>query len=622
VRRPVFAAGVAGAAVAAVWLAGLRLALDGAYALPLERPYLLLAQARDLASGTLPPAEDGLLWQALLLPGARLADGAHAHLWIGLLSALVVAATAAVTFDLGRRAGGSRLGALAAALVLVNGWFLYGSLAGTEVGLAALAVVVAADAAVAGSTWLLAAALVALALTVPWGAGAALVAAGVAAVPLVRARRLEPLASLGLVAIAALYALLQGGIRVLVEPEPAASALREPGLPVAGRVAAWLGETSSAASSFLVTEPRFLVPVVLAVLAGAGIALLGRAFAALAVSAVALMLLAAGTAGWELDNGRLVAPLVPLAAAAAVWGLTLLPAPARGTAGIALVVLAALPLAGWWGDAADGASQLSRVQVPFARETAANMAPGSKVAVDRPGVFSFLAGTSLDLSGRESPELREAAQAGLGAVWESLEQLPVELRPDLFAVSLDRLTRLGGTGLLGRAFVERRISYDEPLQPDTVHVLTVYGADWTVAGRADAPPEARVEGQGLDVGDLSGERAASYQASWNVEVPNPAADVSLETHDGVSEGCRRVVRERFDVVTSGRNGSLLARLRGGATLDVTVDGTPAGTLAVGSAGDAFAYGRVQLRVAPGRHTVELRSRDEAEYVSCRYWMVR
>jgi hypothetical protein len=631
-RGPViaFAAGiVAGAA----WLGAAYLALGRGFAFPLERPYVLLQEARALTDGTLPPAEDGLLWQLLLLPGVRLAGGAHALVWTSAVAVALLGFLSLFAFLLAGRVS-PRLAPAATALVLASGWTLYGALSGTEVALAAAALLAAAWALAAGRAWSAGTALAAFALAVPWGAGPALVVALVAAALNLRRGSLHLAAPLALPVGAFAWVTVRGGLSVLYEPDPATSVLRLHGAPFASRVSDWLGEASAGISAAAVADSRFLVPVVLAALAGLGVALLARhspSCAALAGTAALAAALAAGTSGWAQDGARVLAVVAPLAAATAAAGLGALPSGARVPGAAGLVALALVPLPGWWGDAVLGSSHLLRVQIPFARESAANMAPGSRVAVDRPGVFGFYVPVALDLSGRQTELFREPAGAGLGAVWEALVELPPEEAPELFAVSLDR-TQLGPTSLVGQTFIERRIPAEETGRAqDTVTALALIGAAWDAVPDAELlPPGQGAEGQvAVDVGDLADERAAGYERSFGLENPDRSAAVSLETRasepgaaERLSEGCRLVARERFEVEV-GPGSRLVGRFAGQAAVAAAVDGDPAGSLRADDAGDAYAYGSVSLTgVLPGRHVVELASSTGEAYTSCRYWLAR
>jgi hypothetical protein len=618
-------AGAAGALVATLWLAGAGLVLRGGYALPLERPYALLAEARALAEGSLPEPGHGLLWQTLLVPGATFADGAHAHLWLAALAVAVAGAVAAATWTLAVELAGPPAGAAAVALVLANGWFLHASLAGLPTGLVAALLLAAALALVRGRLVPAAAALSALVLTAPWLGAAALV--GAVAVAL--RRRPEALAAAA-PPLLALAAVTRGAVSPLLEPEPAASVLRDPSRPLAGRVATWLGEASSGFGETAVRNALYLVPVVVVGAALAGGALLARrsrgAAAILAVAGLA-SLAAAGTTGWGADRGALLAALVPAVAALAATAVAAL-APRPAAVAAALAAVTALVLPAWWGDFVNAGSQLARVQVSFARATAAEVAPGLRIAIDRPGPVGFYAGSSLDLSGALTPPLREAAQAGTGAVWEALERLPEAERPDLLAISLDRAPALGGTGFVGEAFVERRIEYTEPRFQDTTFVLTLYAADWATAGLGDELPAALGRGPGttaVDVGDLQSEREAGYRRRWHVPSRDRSAEVSLHARPTVvgateraGEGCRLVAEETF--VTDAPGSTLVGRFVGPARLAVSVDGGEATSVEVPDDPEAFGYALVPLPAGDGPRVVTVAGAGSTSYTSCRYWV--
>ncbi len=611
--RPRLTVLVAGLLVGAAWHAAAWLSIDRRFAFPLERPYVLLEQGRQLAHGHLPPPGSGVLWPTLLAPGG-LAGGTFGELWAASLAVVLVALTAAAAYDIGARLGGGGSGRLAAALVLGNGWFLFNALSATESGPATATAVAALAALAAGRFGLALVALAGVALAAPWGAAPALAVTVAVSIEAASRGRLARLA-LAALPVAAAALMLRAGPLTLVEADPAASLWRVPGYTFAGKVSAWLGDTSAAASTIAVGDARYLVPV-----AEIALALLGgwiawnrsRAAAILLGAAVASLFVSAGSlagAGWALDDGRLVAPVAALIAVATGVGIAALPARARSPVSAAVAGLLVVTTAGWLGTWILQASQLARVQLPLARQAAATMGAGSRVAVDRPGVLDYIVPVTLDLSGHETAALRKPAAAGLGSVWETLQHYPVALRPDLIAVSLDRLHALRSTGILGHSFIELHIPYYEPAGPDTERVLALYALDWNAVARSGLAGADIV-----DVGDLASEGEAGYAATSNVRDPDIAAAVPLYTRENVSEGCRRVTRERFSVPAGTRR--LAGRFVRRADIVVEAGGRTT-RLVAPSAPDRFSVGRVLLPA--GSRRVELHSASGTAYVSCHYW---
>lgn len=218
------------------------------------------------------------------------------------------------------------------------------------------------------------------------------------------------------------------------------------------------------------------------------------------------------------------------------------------------------------------------------RWIAQNLPPGARVAVNDAGALAYFGGRPiLDLLGLVSRGPTEPVNEGAGALYEYLEALPGASRPTHFAVYPDWF-RLADAGVFGSTI------YTAPLfQPSIAGSplpLTIYAADWSLAGSGEQPlalpPGWRVV-DALDVADLASERAHGYR--FRRPGPGYPESDALSLHyagDGaprVADGGRLIAGgERFRSTASGGQDLLLvARTDGAFRLDVKVGGASAGT---------------------------------------------
>jgi hypothetical protein len=189
----------------------------------------------------------------------------------------------------------------------------------------------------------------------------------------------------------------------------------------------------------------------------------------------------------------------------------------------------------------------------------------------------------LDIEGLVSPAFRHAARLGAGGIWEALERLPADARPDVLALYpswYDRAFLAPHRLLLAQRLFHPTIAGGNP--------LNLYLADWSLAGKGDRPRDpalADLLGTGtlmadVDVADLESEDEASYR----FHILDGAYDSLIEQADApdgqaVLEGGRVISGwESFTVrdVRPGDDLLLVARASSPFRLRVEVDGAPAG----------------------------------------------
>ncbi len=119
-----------------------------------------------------------------------------------------------------------------------------------------------------------------------------------------------------------------------------------------------------------------------------------------------------------------------------------------------------------------------------------------------------------DLHGLTDPAFRDAGRLGGAGVWEALERMPADERPDYLACYPD---------WFGAEFLRpHRLIHSQNLwRPSIVggNPMNLYRADWSLAGRGDRPRDPEIIGAlgdrepvfTLDVADVASETAADYR---------------------------------------------------------------------------------------------------------------
>jgi hypothetical protein len=640
--RP-WAIGAAGAAAAGLWVVGLWSSLGWTLAFPLDDAYIHLQYARELAAGrpwsydAADPMTTGAtstLWPILLAPGFWLGGTTAALAWAAAVSALAVGATGAAIAWAARPLASPAIAALAAVLALGNGWFLATGVSGMESAPIALSAALVLGAAVRDRPRLLAAGLVGLALTRPEGAVAAVAIAVAAALRRRRRSRLDP----AVLAIPVAAALAQFGAWWAISGRPATdtavskSLFYDPLLERGLQVAAWLGELGKALATFVtgtVLDTRFLVPsFALAALAAAGASIAwrrGHRLFVLAAGAIALATLAIdASADWPAHNYRYLTAVLSALVLLAVPALDSLDRVPGGSVRLgvwAAAALAALTLAGaaqWHRSVVNAAADVNGQDVWVGRWLGEHLPPGSRVAFHDAGAPKFYSGLPhFDWLGLVTPDEASVFRHLWGSVYEKLERMAPEDRPDYFAM-WSTISDIRDT-----PFITEPLVTTPDLGPDVVlgsRSMTVYGTDWSslsYAGDPPAPlPAAAWE---LDVADLVSEDEGGYEALAAEPLRFARAIVAAAgREDGsspVAEGCRPTVAERFAVPSGG---TLVGRFLGPVSLHVLLDGRKIGVLAADPAEGTYGGASIEL---PAGGRLELAG-DGGEYTSCHYWLIR
>src|SRR3712207_4542559 len=169
----------------------------------------------------------------------------------------------------------------------------------------------------------------------------------------------------------------------------------------------------------------------------------------LALSSIATL----GTWGWHYH--RYLLPFFPLVLVFAVVGFCSLTASRRGTwlpgalAGFALLV-SLLGLPTWAAIMGGASSQVKEQQVSFGYWIKESRPSGGRVGINDPGAILCYGGhPTVDLIGLTTNARAWPSRNGPGSLYEALEQMPEEKRPDYFAVCPNWFPDFYTSGLFG-----------------------------------------------------------------------------------------------------------------------------------------------------------------------------
>ncbi|HEX7659200.1 MAG TPA: hypothetical protein VF444_06930 [Pseudonocardiaceae bacterium] len=226
---------------------------------------------------------------------------------------------------------------------------------------------------------------------------------------------------------------------------------------------------------------------------------------------------------------RYVQPFVPIFlmfAASGVHGLTRVIPAARtrrlvthGVLAVALLFsLVAVP--SWAVDFGRATGTIRDTDISAGGWISGNLPPGATVAVKDLGAVAYFGDHPvIDLIGLGTNGMAQASTNGVGAVYEALRHLPPNQRPEYFLLydqypgpNLSLMTKVGV--LENPPMMAFQVQAPTDLNGNRIVPFTeldLYKADWTLAGSGDVQ---QVPGQlrdYLNVGDLSSEKAHSYQ---------------------------------------------------------------------------------------------------------------
>ena len=594
---------------------------------PLDDTFIHLQYGRQIGQGQWFSYNDGdpvssgasSFLYVLLLGAAHFVGFSGANLlgFAIIFGTVLFVLSALLGYGLGQRLAGERAGLCSGILIAANGAFGWGATSGMEVALFSvliLGTLLAFLRELSSGRFLLTPILAALAaLTRPEGLLFAWVITGAVVFVLLRDLRKSRPYSLRS-SLAVLYAFL----------------------PIAAGVAQYMFYTIATGSSVqngvlaksLLYEPVFyptefldavfqnLTKLSLIVLTGLEpgnylfpgtilFCVLGTMYLALEDARYRMFAVASGTAlvlamsstailglpgAWGWHHYRYLLPFFPPVLVFAVVGFYSLRSLTRNTwlpealASFAILCsLLSLPV--WAATTGGNSLQIKEQQVSVGYWIRENLPPGASVGVNDAGAMRYYGGhRTVDLIGLTTNGLALPTRNGVGSLYETLEKMPEEKRPDYFAIYPTWFPGFDASGVLDQEIARFAIS-DRPEVAGIVggSEVVVFRADWSLAQSGEA-----FQGEGsvkdtLDIADLGSETEHDYEMHMPLIGLEPANLLTQErSPDGemVVDGGRGLPgAEEFTIRGLSRNRSVEVVMRTTSapfTLQVHADGRQVG----------------------------------------------
>ncbi|HZY64448.1 MAG TPA: hypothetical protein VFE21_01020 [Rubrobacteraceae bacterium] len=628
-KHPVHYAVVAGLAVlAGCTFVGMNLVYNGGQlSAPLDDVYIHLQYGRQIGEGEWFRYNDGdpmstgasSFLYVILLGAARAVgfDGGSLLWFAVVLGVVLLVVTAVLGYELGRRLAGERAGLWSGVLISTNGAFVWGATSGMEIPLLAalLTGTLLAFVRDLSTGRLLFTPLVAAlaALTRPEG----LVFAGVVTVTIIfvllknlRKGR-TPLSRFFPVTLYALLPVAAGAGQLLFQ-KLATGSFSANGV----KAKSMLYASSFYPTEFVDQTFRHLTELGLTVFMGlkpANYLFPGAViFCALGIlylvfrdtryqtfagaSGVALALAVSSIATldtWEWHYFRYFMPFFPVMIVFAVVGFYSLGNLERGerdgwvpgalVASALVFSVFSLPM---WATTAGGASShIREQQVTVGKWLRENLPQDARVGINDAGAMRYYGGhPTVDLVGLTTNGLALPYRNGMGSLYEALESMPEDKRPDYFSVYPGWVSGLEASGIIGEE-IERFTMTPRPKVAGIVggDTVVVYEANWDLAGSGEAFTGEGEVRDSLDVAELESEEEHNYETrlplvgldTSNILVREYTGDGRLVVDAG--RGVPGV--EAFTVrnLTADRPLRIEMRTTGAPfTLRVRADGEPAG----------------------------------------------
>ena len=235
----------------------------------------------------------------------------------------------------------------------------------------------------------------------------------------------------------------------------------------------------------------------------------------LAMSSTAILGLP-GAWGWH--HYRYLLPFFPPVLVFAVVGFYSLRSLTRKTwlpealASFAILCsLLGLPV--WAATTGGNSLQIKEQQVSVGYWIRENLPPGASVGVNDAGAMRYYGGhRTVDLIGLTTNGLALPTRNGVGSLYETLEKMPEEKRPDYFAIYPTWFPGFEASGVLDQE-IARFVISDRPEVAGIVggSEVVVFRADWSLAQSGEA-----FQGEGsvkdtLDIADLGSETEHDYE---------------------------------------------------------------------------------------------------------------
>jgi hypothetical protein len=236
----------------------------------------------------------------------------------------------------------------------------------------------------------------------------------------------------------------------------------------------------------------------------------------LAMSSTSILGLPGAPWGWH--HYRYLLPFFPPTLVFAVVGFYSLGTLNRKTwfpeaLAVFAILCSLLGLPVWAATTGGNSLQIKEQQVSIGYWIRENLPPGARVGVNDVGAMRYYGGhPTVDLIGLTTNGLALPSRNGLGSLYETLEKMPKEQRPDYFAIYTTWFPGFEDSGVLDQEIARFSLSS----RPETAGIVggsdvVVFQADWSLAQSGET-----FRGQGrvkdtLDVADLGSEREHDYQ---------------------------------------------------------------------------------------------------------------
>src|SRR5918994_3127616 len=569
---------------------------------PLDDTFIHLQYGRQIGEGEWFRYNDGdpvstgasSFLYVLVLGAAHFLGISDGHLlgFAIILGAGLFVLAALLGYELGRRLAGERAGLWSGVLIAANGAFAWGATSGMEVALFSvliLGTLLAFLRELSSGLFLLTPSLAALAaLTRPEGLLFALFISGAVVSKLLKdSRKNRPMPS-SRTAAALLYALLPFAAGVaqhlfyriatgssVQNGVLAKSLLYEPVFYPTESLDAVFQNLSKLSLSVLTgLEPgNYLFPgtILFCVLGTLYLAMEDARYRMFAVASVTALVLAMSSTAilglpgaWGWHHYRYLLPFFPPVLVFAVVGFYSLRSLTRKSwlpealASFAILCsLLSLPV--WAATTGGNSLQIKEQQVSVGYWIRENLPPGVSVGVNDAGAMRYYGGhRTVDLIGLTTNGLALPTRNGVGSLYETLEKMPEEKRPDYFAIYPTWFPGFEASGVLDQEIARFAIS-DRPEVAGIVggSEVVVFRADWSLAQSGEA-----FQGEGsvkdtLDIADLGSETEHDYEMHMPLIGLEPANFLTRErSPDGemVVDGGRELPgAEEFTIRGLSRN---------------------------------------------------------------------
>lgn len=264
---------------------------------------------------------------------------------------------------------------------------------------------------------------------------------------------------------------------------------------------------------------------------------------------------------------------------------------------------------------------------------------GTRVGINDAGAVRYYGGghPTVDLIGLTTNGLALPTRNGTGSLYEALERMPENERPDYFSIYPSWLSGMQPSGVFGRE-VKRFSLSDRPNLPSIVggNLVVIYEANWRLVNGGEEPiaPPGEVK-DSLDVAELKSKEEHGHEMEFLQVGLKPDNVLVREFYPNgkevVDAGRSIPGTEKFTVnnLESGRPVEILMRATGASfDLDVKAGGKEAGTWNFQSPGPGWQETSFTVPadlVKSDKLQVELRPPKDtplAKHAAFHYWFLQ